>query len=346
MSALLLPLERRLIGNLGHPRNVREISQALQADPVASVETIKHDDHRWEQRKRDLSDTAVLAALQDAETMGWAVNLGSHTDLAKVPGVTEKNGVALSMPDEMAEIYTRRLANDQHRWRQDGDLWLLTQDGLDKLHEPTNDAPPMTPSQVQATIDAEFARTVFELEYDEDGHLLTDIVGKLTLPVYELWLEQVVAECERVWNVRPQIPIAGGSQFSDFYEALLLNAENQKTALGAVVDPWFMALTTVAVTDVMTGSTITEANYTGYVRIGVPASSIGTASGAGGSVANTTAITYAACTALTSTVIGFAHCVAVTTGEVRKFGTTASTVISTTQTPATFAIGAYTTTIA
>jgi hypothetical protein len=42
-----------------------------------------------------------------------------------------------------------------------GDLWMLTEDGLAELHRAPDDAPgPMTPSQVQAAVDAEWARTL------------------------------------------------------------------------------------------------------------------------------------------------------------------------------------------
>jgi hypothetical protein len=329
-SAPLTNLGRRLIGNLPQPRNVAEIAQSLD-----------HDQHA-----PTLSQEDVNTALNTLAGQGWVVNLGAFDSPAKAAAATQKSKAARSMHDEHAEKFAARLSTAPHLWRTEGDLWMFTEAGFEKLHEAGDEPPPMTPSQVQAAIDAEWARTHHEVPRDAEGRLQVSLVNNLLEDEFSHWAKLVADDCEGRWNVRPVLPMAGGQQYSDFYENLLLDAENQKTALGAVADPWHMALTTVAVTDVMTGSTITEANYTGYARKTVAGTDMPAASGAGGSTANTSAIIFAACTALTSTVIGFAHCVALTVGNVRKFGTCASTVVSTTQTPAQFAIGAYTTTVA
>lgn len=110
-----------------------------------------------------------------------------------------------------------------------------------------------------------------------------------------------------------------------------------------VTSPVYLALTTVAVTDSMTGSTITEANYTGYSRLAINATDMNAASG--GSKTNGNALTFPACTAGSSTVIGFAICSASTGGDVILYGTLPSVTISTTQTPATIAVGALTATL-
>ena len=110
-----------------------------------------------------------------------------------------------------------------------------------------------------------------------------------------------------------------------------------------VTSPVYLALTTVAVTDTMTGSTITEANYTGYSRLAINATDMNAASG--GSKTNGNALTFPACTAGSSTVIGFAICSASTGGDVILYGTLPSVTISTTQTPATIAAGALTATL-
>ena len=125
---------------------------------------------------------------------------------------------------------------------------------------------------------------------------------------------------------------------SDAVELKFLELLTAKTAY-TVTSPLFLALTTVAVTESMTGLTITEAGYTGYARLSTPGTSWGAA--AAGQIANSSALTFAACTAGTSTLLGFAL---VTTasgaGDIQAFGTLASLVVSTTQTPVTFAIGA------
>lgn len=107
--------------------------------------------------------------------------------------------------------------------------------------------------------------------------------------------------------------------------------------------PTYLALTTVAVTESMTGSTITEAAYTGYARRSIAAADM--AAAAAGAKANGNQLQFAACTAGSSTVIGWTTCTASTAGAVIVFGTCTSTVISTTQTPATIAVGALSVTL-
>jgi hypothetical protein len=253
----------------------------------------------------------------------------------------------MELPDEKAEIYTRRMARPDLAWRMDGDLWMLTNEGLAELHKPTVDSPPMPPSQVQAAVDAEWARVLSE-PYVEGK---TSLANALLEDEFARWYKQVADECDRVWNVRPTAPIAGGaSGWSDAYEVSILDQENQKTAIGAVVDPWFMALSILAFTDADTGTTADNGShiptYTGYARKSVAGTDMPSATSGAGSAANTSAITFAACTASTSTILAFANCVASTVGVLRKWGDCASTVISTTQTPPTFAIGAYITTAA
>lgn len=105
-----------------------------------------------------------------------------------------------------------------------------------------------------------------------------------------------------------------------------------------VTAPTYLALTTVAVDDTMTAATITEANYTGYARKSIAAADMSAA--AAGSKTNSAALTFAACTAGSSTVIGWALVSSSSgAGDVIMYGTCTSTVISTTQTPATIAIG-------
>lgn len=100
-----------------------------------------------------------------------------------------------------------------------------------------------------------------------------------------------------------------------------------------------MALTTVTPTDAMDGTTITEATYTGYARKTIAAADLNAASG--GTSTNANAITFAACTGGSSTIIGFAICDNATTGagNVLYWGTVTSKVIDTSNTPATVAAG-------
>lgn len=105
-----------------------------------------------------------------------------------------------------------------------------------------------------------------------------------------------------------------------------------------ITAPLYLALCTTVPTDSSTGSTIVEASYTGYARKAVAAADMSASSG--GSKTNSNALIFADCTASSSTVIGWALCTASTAGNVIFWGTCTSTVISTTQTPATVAIGA------
>lgn len=108
---------------------------------------------------------------------------------------------------------------------------------------------------------------------------------------------------------------------------------------GAFTEPAniYMALCTAIPTDASTGSSITEANYTGYARKEILATDLSAASG--GSKTNSAAITFAACTAGSSTITGFAIVDASSAGNIIYWGTTTSKVIDTSNTPPTIAIG-------
>jgi len=155
------------------------------------------------------------------------------------------------------------------------------------------------------------------------------------------WLQGEIKNGRLKWkNGLP--PLAGGSgQLSSYAEIAVLNhITGEDNAAFANLNPTYLALCTTLPTSSSTGSTIVEATYTGYARITMTSSWGSAATGtAPASISNTVAITFAACTALTSTIVGMAACTALTTGNVLYWCSCASTVISTTQTPATVAIG-------
>lgn len=103
----------------------------------------------------------------------------------------------------------------------------------------------------------------------------------------------------------------------------------------------FLALTTSAVANTDTSASLVEPTYTGYGRQNV-AGAMGAATGGNpASITNSSAITFAACTAGSGTIIGFAVATVVTTGgagAVIFYGTCTSVTVSTTQTPATVPI--------
>jgi len=324
----LSPKLRRVLGHPVIPMSAQEIAQRIHPFVDMTPEEV---------------DELLRGEFTDN---GWIVKLGAHDDPAKLASTAQLNKRTIPMADEQAQILERRLRHPAREWRLRGDLWMLSMDGLEALKAPTVESPPMAPMQVQAVVDSEWARVVHDFKPGE-----TSLAGALLPDEFAYWFELVADECERVWNVRPKAPIAGGaSGYTDAYEVALLNAENQKTALGTVVDPWYMTLSIVAFNDTDTGTTAADGThvptYTGWARKTVAGTDMGTASGTTGSVSNTSAITFAPCTAGTSTIIACANCADNTTGAMRKWGDVASTVISTTQTPATFAIGAYVTSTA
>ena len=127
---------------------------------------------------------------------------------------------------------------------------------------------------------------------------------------------------------------------SDYFENIVLDlAFNDPAFTEALL---YMALCTVIPTDASTGTSITEANYTGYARKLIAAADMSAA--ASGSKTNSAAITFAACTAGASTIIGFALVDAATVGNIHYWGTTTSKVIDVNNTPATIAASGLTVT--
>lgn len=134
-------------------------------------------------------------------------------------------------------------------------------------------------------------------------------------------------------------PIAGGSgTLSNFAETSVLDHFG-KTAYTS--PSTYLALCTSLPDSSKTGTTIVEATYTGYARIQVAAggwsAAVSGGAGAASTKANNGAITFAACTASSSIITGWALCDALTVGNMLAWGSATSTTISITQTPATIA---------
>jgi hypothetical protein len=91
--------------------------------------------------------------------------------------------------------------------------------------------------------------------------------------------------------------------FGNSVELEVLDAAMGGTAFGGVT-PLKLALTTVAVTDTDDATTITKANYTGYADINVASTDWNAASA--GAKTNLNALNFGACSAGSSTVIGYA----------------------------------------
>jgi hypothetical protein len=140
---------------------------------------------------------------------------------------------------------------------------------------------------------------------------------------------------ERMW-------LAGQGSFSDYAETHILDHALGKTSW-TMPTTIALALCTTVPTDASTGANIVEANYTGYGRQTIAGAGWNAAaSGTPSSSTNNGAITFAACTAGSSVVIGWDLADSATTsaGNSIVWGTTTSVTINTTQTPATVASGA------
>ena len=336
----LSALDRRTIAQLGQPRNVDHLAHELRVDNFTKT------------RPSD----EVFDHLNELASRGLVVNLGSFASSSDAALAAVDNKESFDFTDESAQIFERRLDQDRHLWRLDGDLWVISKEGVEALHAPDeNEAPPLTPSQVQALIEQEWERTLkgvdaatygarYGGEEYPDGPALT---AALLEDEFLHWAGLVADECQRVWGKRPILPLAGGAGYTDAYESSLIDAENQKTGLGAVVDPWYMALTVLAFTDTDTGTTADDGShkptYTGYARKSVAGTDMNAASS--GSATNANAIIFAGCSGGSSTILGFGNCSASTLGTLRKYGTCSSTAISTNQTPAQFAASSYTTSV-
>ena len=215
---MLAEVDRRILANLTLPRNPDDVSRCMY--PIVQMSS-------------DDVNSALRGPLSDS---GWVVNMGEHTDAAKLASQVQKSKQALDIPDEKAEIYARRMKRHDLMWRMGGELWMLTNEGLEELKREPDDAPaPMVPSQVQAAIDSEWARVHRGSKkslQDSDGTALGGAFANEE--DFLSWAIAVADDCEKRWSVRPTLPVAGGaSGWSDAYEIIILDAENQKASITA-----------------------------------------------------------------------------------------------------------------
>lgn len=132
-------------------------------------------------------------------------------------------------------------------------------------------------------------------------------------------------------------PMAGGASFSDYLENKVLDHIFNDGTYS--VPTASLGLWTSALTDASSGATAGEADYTTYARVTIDAADMSAA--ASGSKTNTAAFTFPACTAGGDTITywGTFDSATIGAGNLLVWGTATSTVISTTQTPPTVAIG-------
>lgn len=102
------------------------------------------------------------------------------------------------------------------------------------------------------------------------------------------------------------------SGFSDEIKEQILNAAVGGASFKGPAEG-FLALVTVPVVGADTGATITEATYTGYARIAIKTAEW--AAAVKGERASNTTKSFAICTALESTVVGWALCTEAAVGK-------------------------------
>jgi hypothetical protein len=350
VSAALTNRERRVLANLAIPRGPAELEHQLRIDPHSP----------------SLSAQEALEEVKGFEKKGWV----ARVEGSRKPGLIAADlpRAARQMPDEQARIYETRLGSARHVWRTLGDLFVITGDGVEELRRPTVEEKAFNTAELQELIVLQSQAVAHDFDPDPDsGHVLgvSDVewwnphsgmavrLPRLLPEEYEAWLGAVLPDHKARWgegahrDLLKRIPIQGGAGKTDVYENRVQNQENQKTQMPALVAPWFMCLVILALTDTDTPTTARDGThiptYTGYGEASVAAADMATASA--GSAANANAITFAACTSGSSNIVGFGNKETNgTTGDLRKYGTCATTAVSTTQTPATFSTGAYTTT--
>jgi hypothetical protein len=141
-----------------------------------------------------------------------------------------------------------------------------------------------------------------------------------------------------LWLLSEYKPIQGGASLGNAVENKVLDhlvANATYTAPTPSLGLW-----TTTPDDTYTAASGTELTYTTYARQSISSTNMSPA--ASGSVTNDVAITFPACTAGGGTVIGWVLCSSSSgAGDSICWGTATSTVISTTQTPPTVAIGGF-----
>jgi hypothetical protein len=132
-------------------------------------------------------------------------------------------------------------------------------------------------------------------------------------------------------------PIAGGASLGNAVENKILDHITGQTSY--TMPTPHLGLWTSAVDDTSTAATAGEANYTGYARVEISGTNMSAA--ASGAVTNDVAITFPAVTGGDDTITHWMLCSSSSgAGDNIAWGTCTSTVVNTTQTPPTVAIGA------
>lgn len=360
-QTVLTDLERRTIGNLTIPRNVGDLAGELRRDPYTAFGGRPSDEMGGEQE--------LLAFLDQLVEEGYVVRLGEQRDLSKLASLIADGGKGVvATGDEKARNYLDRLSAPSRTWRQDGDLYMLSQEGLAAIKVPVGPSGLATREDVVRML-TEHARAIKDLGhqgsiFDEDGGTLPEEaageslsagvmlpdgtrVATLLPEEYEAWASKVREHWEAETGEKlPPLMMGGMPGYGNATEDLIQDAD-KGTGTYTETAPTFMALSLVAVTDTDTGTTLDDGThlptYVGYARKSCAATDFGASSA--GTRSNANAIVWAGASSGSSTILGAARCTAATLGRVIRYQTVASVTISATQTPAQYAAAALTDTL-
>jgi hypothetical protein len=372
-AVTLTDLDRRTLAHLAIPRSYEDLAAVMIGD--------RHTPFGPGQREEELAagraiqDPSKLPAhVKELIKLGWIVDLGEHApdQLGKLLAkhVDGYKGAIPLYEDERARNFEAKRSKDDQLWRVNGNLLMLSEEGLEKLREPITPEYSMTPSEVRDLI-AKHASAIKDLPvkgsiFDKDGGSLDEKISRketLTRGVpdpdnpgraiatllpeeFRYWESQVIKDTEKRWGVKVPPLIAGGAGYFNATEDLIQAADAGGTAYSETA-PTYFALSILAFTDVDTGTTADDGShittYTGTARKSATAADIGTSSA--GTRTNANAIIWAGATAGSSTVVGVGRFTAASAGRGIRYMTVASTTVSATQTPAQIAAGAMTDTL-
>lgn len=175
------------------------------------------------------------------------------------------------------------------------------------------------------------------------GEIILPERPRLELP--ELHLPKVGEYVGRVRDTLRGIGLDLMAGFGDAAELKVLDSIFGDGTTNIYAAPTYLALLTATAVETDTGATVTEANYTGYLRVSVAAADLSAA--AAGSKTNGNVLTFPNCTASSAVVTNFAMVAGTSTarlnaGDVIMYGACSSVTVTTTQTPPTVAASALT----
>ncbi len=222
-QTVLTDHERRVIGQLSIPRNVQNLLHEIRIDPY----------HQTPHEVQLADDLQTLAG------GGYVVNLGSSHDApGKIASAVDKHKQARSMHDEKARIYEARLLNPARSWRADGDMWIITDQGFEALHEPVPGEPQPLPRQaVEALMQEEAARLYKGDPSKIAGNGKVTLANKLLEEEFTSWVKSIQKYYKELTGETLRPPVMGGAGYSDATEVLILDPENGKGTAYTEVTP-------------------------------------------------------------------------------------------------------------